>query len=313
MPDETPLGTTDFDIPSVMRRAFPDLPEGGGGPLLVGLIGAGIQQSRTPGMQEAEAAAVGLDLEYRLLDLDRLDLPSEAVGALIEWAGSKGFAGLNITHPCKQLAVAHMDALSDDARAIGAINTVVFAGGRRVGHNTDCSGFGESFRREGAGFRRRRVVLLGAGGAGSAVARALLLNGVGSLAIFDIVGARAERLATDLRQAFGPAAAEVVTNLPGALASADGLVNTTPIGTDKHPGIPLDPMLLRPDHWVADINYFQTRTELLAAAETTGCRTIAGKGMAVFQAAHAFELFSARKPDPDRMARHFDRHSAGGN
>lgn len=299
-----------YDVRKAMETYAPDLGDAAAaakaGALLVGLIGTGIQRSRSPSMHEREAAALGIRLIYKLLDLNVLALPVEALGDLIAWAEAAGFAGLNVTHPCKQAAVKHVDALSDDAEAIGAINTVVFKDGTRMGHNTDSSGFGESFRRESDGLAKKRVVLLGAGGAGSAVARALLLNSVGTLAVHDLDAARADQLVKRLCRSFGAGRATAASDISAAVADTDGLVNATPIGTDVNPGMPIDPALIRQDMWAADINYFRSETELLAAARTIGCRTIAGKGMAVFQAAHAFELFTGRKPDAARMERHFD-------
>ncbi len=95
------------------------------GTFLVGLIGAGIQDSRTPAMHESEADHLNIPLVYKLIDLTALSLPPEALGDLIQWAESSGFAGLNITHPCKQTAVNFVDSLSEDAAAIEAINTIV--------------------------------------------------------------------------------------------------------------------------------------------------------------------------------------------
>ena len=153
-------------------------------PYLVGLIGAGIQASRTPSMHEREAAEQGLKCEYRLIDLDKLQVGAEALPDLLKDAESKGFAGLNITYPCKQTVLGLLHELSDDARAIGAVNTVVLKDGMRAGHNTDWWGFAESFRRGLADARKDNVVQLGAGGAGAAVAHAMLTLGARRLTLF---------------------------------------------------------------------------------------------------------------------------------
>src|SRR5580704_12072270 len=154
--------------------------------VLVGLIGSGIEASRTPAMHEREGAAQGVAYVYKIIDLDTLGLTAAALPELLTAARRFGFAGLNITHPCKQAVIPLLDDLSPDARALGAVNTVVFGrDGRAVGHNTDWSGFAESFRRGLADVRRNRVVQFGAGGAGAAVAHALLTLGVDELAIVD--------------------------------------------------------------------------------------------------------------------------------
>src|SRR5271155_2251515 len=274
--------------------------------VLVGLIGAGIQASRSPAMHEREGAAQGLAYIYRLIDLDVLGLSVETLPELLASACRFGFAGLNITHPCKQAVIPLLDELSPDARAIGAVNTVVFeADGRTVGHNTDWYGFAESFRRELADGRRTRVAQFGAGGAGSAVAHALLTLGVGELSITDIDEVRAARLAAELCGRFGAGRAIASTDPARDIAAADGLVNTTPIGMVGHPGIPVSPNLLRPDLWVSDVVYFPLETELLRAARALGCRTMSGGTMAVFQAVGAFRLFTGIEPDADRMIAHF--------
>jgi len=261
-------------------------------------------------MHESEAEYQGVPLIYKLIDLKALSLSLEALGDLVAWAEDSGFAGLNITHPCKQTATAFVDTLSEDAAAVGAINTIVFENGRRIGQNTDCFGFAQSFQEDMVGVAPGKVVLLGAGGAGSAVGHALMRCGVKSLAIHDIDRARTERLAGQLVRRFGPGTARAVSDVSEALSVCDGLVNATPIGTDDHPGIPVDPALLRPELWVADIIYFKSETELLSCARQIGCRTMSGKGMAVYQAARAFELFTGRKPDVARMRSCFDAAGA---
>jgi shikimate dehydrogenase len=277
---------------------------------LAGLIGAGIQASRTPAMHEREGAEQGLRPIYRLIDLDALGLASADLPDLLTAAERMGFAGLNITFPCKQAVIPLLHELSPDARALGAVNTVVLRDGRRTGHNTDGSGFAEGFRRGLPGVARARVVQLGAGGAGAAVAHALLAEGVGRLSIADVDAARARALAEDLNARFGDGRAEACGDLPAAMAAADGLVNCTPVGMAKLPGLPLPVELLRSALWVAEIVYFPLETELLRAARALGCRTLDGGGMAVFQAAGAFRLFTGIAPDAERMLRHFAAMSA---
>lgn len=272
--------------------------------VLVGLIGAGIQLSRTPRMHEAEAAAQGAHLVYRKIDLDVLGVGADALPRLLSMAQAIGFAGLNITYPCKQSIIPLLDDLSDDARSLGAVNTVVFQDGKRIGHNTDWWGFAESFRRGLPDVPTNRVVQLGAGGAGSAVAHALLTLGVKRLTIVDTDAPKAEALVRSLARRFGEARVTAATDPAEPMAGADGLVNTTPVGMAKHPGLPLLADLLGRS-WVADIVYFPLETELLRAARLLGCRTLDGGGMAVFQAVEAFRLFTGRTPDPARMAREF--------
>ena len=273
--------------------------------VLAGLIGAGIQASRTPALHEREGDAQGMRYLYRLIDLDALKLDSGALPDLLKAAERMSFTGLNITFPCKQAIIPLLDELSPEARGIGAVNTVVLKEGKRIGHNTDCLGFAEGFRRGLGDVARRRVVQMGAGGAGAAVAHALLAEGVQTLSIFDVEVSRAEALANNLNQHFGAGRARAGHDLPAAMAEADGLVNTTPMGMAKLPGMPVPVELLHGQLWVAEIVYFPLETELLRNARALGCRTLDGGNMAVFQAVKAFELFSGVAPDAQRMLEHF--------
>jgi shikimate dehydrogenase len=279
---------------------------GAGGSLLLGLIGSGIQRSRSPALHEREAAAHGIRCIYKLIDLDVLRLGNDALGELLTAAERLGFAGLNITYPGKQAVLPHLDELSPVAETLGAVNTVVFTAGKRIGHNTDSPGFAESFRRGMKDAPLRRVVQVGAGGAGAAVSDAVLTLGVGELAILDLDDARATNLAAQLNRRHGRGRAVVRTDLAAAMREADGLINASPVGMLNHPGTPVPTTLLRRDMWVADVVYVPLETELLRAARDRGCRTLPGGGMAVFQAAEAFRLFSGITPDPERMMRHFE-------
>ncbi|CAM3070638.1 shikimate dehydrogenase [Pseudomonas fluorescens] len=273
--------------------------------ILAGLIGSGIQASRTPALHEQEGDAQGLRYLYRLIDLEPLQLSIDALPDLLKAAELMQFTGLNITYPCKQAILPLLDELSDEARGIGAVNTVVFKAGKRIGHNTDCLGFAEGFRRNLNDVDRHRVVQMGAGGAGAAVAHALLAEGVEHLSIFDVDANRARDLVDNLARRFGASRAQVGRHLENAMAEADGLVNTTPMGMAKLPGTPVPPALLRAELWVAEIVYFPLETELLRSARALGCRTLDGGNMAVFQAVKAFELFSGEVPDAQRMLAHF--------
>lgn len=272
---------------------------------LVGLIGAGIQASLTPAMHEREGARHGFRYVYRRIDLDVLGVGAEALPRLLDDAEGQGFSGLNITYPCKQAVIPFLHELSEDARAIGAVNTVVFQSGRRVGHNTDCSGFAMSLRSGLADAKRDVVVQLGAGGAGAAVAHAALGEGVQCLVLSDPDLAKAEALAAALCARFGAGRSVVSKNLAEDMKRADGLIHATPTGMAKHPGLPLPAGLLRPSQWVAEIVYFPLETELLRVARQLGCRTVDGSSMAVYQAVGAFRMFTGVEPDSDHMRSDF--------
>jgi shikimate dehydrogenase len=271
---------------------------------LVGLIGSGIGPSLSPALHEREADRQGLRYVYRLIDIDVLGVGPEAVGDLVRAARDLGFDGLNITHPCKQLVIEHLDGLTPQAEALGAVNTVVFGeDGRAVGHNTDVTGFAASFARGLPDAPMERVVQLGAGGAGAAVAHATLTLGAERVTVVDALPERADALADSLNGHFGAGRAAGATpdRLTELLTGADGIVHATPTGMAAHPGLPFPAELLHAGLWVAEVVYRPLETELLRTARALGCATLDGGGMAVFQAADAFRLFTGREPDSARM------------
>lgn len=294
-----------------LSDAFRDHVRTAAGAVVVGLVGSGIGPSLSPALHEHEARQLGIAYRYQLIELDTWGLEPSGVGDIVA-AAKPGYSGLNITHPCKQTVLAHLDDLSVEAAALGAVNTVVFSEGRAIGHNTDWSGFARGLRTGLPGVPIDSVVLLGAGGAGAAAGYALLTMGAGHVSIFDLDLTRAELLADALRERFGAARASAAARehgdreLAAAIRAADGLVHATPIGMAAHPGLPLPVAMLRPQLWVADIVYRPLNTALVTAARVTGCRVLDGGRMAVFQAAEAFRLFTGVQPDAGRMLRHFD-------
>jgi shikimate dehydrogenase len=269
--------------------------------ILVGLIGANIQQSLSPALHEDAFAAMGVVGHYHLMDVDTL--PGRRLEDLLAAARTAGFAGLNVTFPFKEAVIPLLDSVSDEARQIGAVNTVAIdPDGRTTGHNTDRSGFRaafvETFGKEAA--RGQAVLQLGAGGAGRAVAFALMDFGVASLRIYDRDKDRARKLCADLGKRAQPLDAP-----ESEVASVAGIVNATPIGMQGHPGLPMTAEGLRPGQFVADVIYTPLETEFLKAAKARGARTMGGAGMCVHQAVDAFRHFSGKTPDIARMKRTF--------
>ncbi|MET1035450.1 MAG: shikimate dehydrogenase [Arthrobacter sp.] len=274
---------------------------------LVGLIGDGVTPSLTPPMHEAEADAHGIRYLYRPIDLAAIGRPGSDVGTLLSAARELGFNAFNITHPCKQLVLMHLDSVSVDAERLGAVNTVLIRDGRFHGENTDFSGFAHALRTGLPGVALDRVVQLGAGGAGAAVAYALLASGVRRLTLIDLDAERTRERAAALAALFPDRAVVAASpdDIGHELAAADGLVHATPVGMHQHPGMPVDARLLSPRHWVADVVYRPVETELVRAAVGLGCRVLDGGHMAVGQAVDAFRLITGVKPDAGRMRRHF--------
>jgi shikimate dehydrogenase len=276
-------------------------------PYLVGLVGQGVGPSLTPALHMAEARAHGLDYLYRTIDLHSVGLAPDRIGELLTWARALGFTALNVTHPCKQLVIPHLDELDAGAAALGAVNTVIFDGDSAIGYNTDAPGFGTGFSEGLPGAEADTVTLVGAGGAGAAVAHALLDLGTEHLTVVDLDVERATVLARELARRHPSARvdASAFDKLSVLLPVSDGVVHCTPTGMADHPGLPFEADLLHPGLWVADIVYRPLDTALLTAARQAGCRTLDGGHMAVHQAAIAFELITGITPDADRMSRHF--------
>jgi shikimate dehydrogenase len=274
---------------------------------LVGLIGEGIQGSRSPALHEEEARHHGLTLRYELIDLAQAGRRADDLPRLIESAQRAGYDGLNITHPCKQAVLPLLDELSDEARAIDAVNTVVLRDGRRTGFNTDRAGFAVPFADKLDEVRKQAIVLVGAGGAGAAAAYAVLASGTERLFIVDRDEQRAKALAQRMAKRFPGRALVTADGVASVIKRADGVIHATPTGMQGHAGLPFDPSLLRKELWVAEIVYVPLETELLRAARGLGCRTLDGGGMAVWQAVEAFEHFTGIRPDAARMEAHFRR------
>lgn len=273
--------------------------------MLVGLLGRGIQLSRSPQMHENEGDAQGIQLIYKLFDFAALDRSEEDIPVFIDGLQQSGFAGVNVTHPYKQAVIPLLDELSEGAQRVGAVNTIAFREGKRLGFNTDVTGFAESFRRGLPNAHKGVILQAGAGGAGAATAHAMLDMGANTIVIHDPDEERAEHLCGALRHSFGHERAQVATDLKSVMATADGIINATPVGMAEHPGTPIPAELIRPQHWVADIVYFPLETALLQHARKIGCAVLDGGGMAVYQAAGAFEIFTGLCADAARMRSKF--------
>jgi quinate/shikimate dehydrogenase (NAD+) len=290
-------------------NALRNVPQNG---IQTGLIGRDIAASRSPWMHEQEARAQGLALTYRLFDFAAMGQDESYLCAQLAATADLGFAGVNITYPYKQAVIDCLDELSPGASRVGAVNTVEFKLGKRIGHNTDVVGFAESIRNGLPGAELGRVLQLGAGGGGAATAQALLELGAGTLIVCDKDRQRATSLVTKLHESFGQNRAETTVDPTEVVGTVDGVVNATPLGMAASPQAPIDTSALEPRQWVADIVYFPLETELLRAARARGCRTLDGSRMAVYQAAAAFEIFTGRHADRARMLRSFVDYSTAG-
>ena len=268
---------------------------------LTGLIGAPIAQSASPAMHERAADALGIRCHYQLIEVAGAD--QAGLRALLAGVKNFGFAGVNVTFPYKEAVVPLLDELSDAARAIGAVNTVVVRQGRLVGYNTDATGFERAIENLVTASRGAPVALIGAGGVGKAIAFALANLGVAELAIFDADRAKATQLAAQLH---GRLPVRITETVEDALLRAVGVINATPVGMLPDRGSPIPDALLHPPLWVADAVYTPLWTPLLLAAKARDCGIMTGRELAIHQAADAFELFTGLKPSTAEMGSAFD-------
>jgi shikimate dehydrogenase len=274
--------------------------------ILLGLIGANITRSLAPALFADAFAEARIDGFYHLMDVDLL--PGRRLPQLLDAIKAAGFAGANVTYPFKQDILALLDTVDPEAAQVGAANTVTIApDGRTTGYNTDRRGwresFAESFGPDSA--QSATVVQVGAGGAGRAVAFALMDLGVALLVIHDFDRARANSLKADLCMHYGASRCRVTDDLAQDIAGADGVVNATQTGMVGFPGNPIPMAAFRTTHWGADIIYTPIETEFIKAAAAKGARVLNGGGMCVHQAVEAFRLFTGIKPDLARLRRSF--------
>jgi shikimate dehydrogenase len=263
--------------------------------------------SRSPWLHEQEAQAQGLQLRYTLFDFDQRGLPDGDLAVVLDTLRNDGYCGTNVTLPFKQLVMPLLDKLDESAVVVGAVNTIAFRNGRMIGHNTDMVGFRDSVAEGLPGVAMRHVLQLGAGGAGAAVASALLSLGVRQLTVCDLALDRAEELVTKLDRRFGTGRAIASNGVGLATDACDGIVNATPMGMAGNPGSALGPELILARHWVADVVYFPLETDLLRIARAKGCRVLDGSGMVIGQAARAFEILTGFHANQQRMRESFFR------
>ena len=269
---------------------------------ILGVIGAPIAHSLSPIIQNAALHEAGLDYVYTAFPVHRVALASAVCGLR-----DAGVVGFNVTIPFKTEIMPLLDALSEDAQRIRAVNTVVIASdGTMTGHNTDVTGFLAGFAARGIGLAGKRTVLIGAGGAARAALWGLLRSGVSSVCIGVRNLAKGKALCTDFA-ADGTLAVYCFDDphFRDVLCTADIVVQTTPIGmspqTDAMP--PVDPAAISPSAAVYDLIYTPAETAFLRAAAAHGCTTINGETMLVMQGAEAFSLWTGVRPNTDLMQR----------
>jgi len=270
-------------------------------PVLLGVLGSPIKHSAAPFMHEAAAAALGMRLQYRLIDIAGAD--QAKLRLLLDGVRLLGFAGINVTFPYKEAVVPLLDLLTEPAAAIGAVNTVVVRDGKLVGHNTDASGFARAFSEVLGSPGEAPAVLVGAGGVGAAIAFAMAELGARELRLVDTAPEKGKTLADRLR---GRLAVRVYADVAEALRGAGGVINGTPVGMLPDRGNPVPGELIAETMWVADAVYWPLWTPLLQAARSRGARVMTGRELSIYQAVDAFYLFTGREASRESIANAFD-------
>lgn len=268
---------------------------------LVGLLGFPLGHSLSPLMHNRAFATLGLNFHYLPIQVSEAHLPTVAAGL-----ACMNFAGYNVTIPHKIRIMAHLDAVDDLARLIGAVNTVVLHEGRATGYNTDGAGYVRALESEGGvTVEGRKIVVLGCGGAARAIAMTLAFRGVGALTLCNRTAEKAHALAADInsrvRPCCGVAPMEPAA-LEAALVGAEVLINTTSMG--MHPQedrLPLEAGLLHRDLVVSDIVYNPRETRLLREAAARGCRVVHGLGMLVYQGVEGFRRWTGQEAPVEVM------------
>ena len=264
--------------------------------LQLGLIGISISKSRSPALHEMLGELNGIETSYIMHDPE--NPAPQAFRDTLQTLIASGYRGTNVTYPFKQLAVESAVTCNAAVQRVGSSNTLVLneEGGIQA-FNTDYTGFVRAFRSRLGDMPAGRVLLLGAGGVGRAVAFALFEVGATELSIFDLNSEGAASLAQSLQDQGFNARAISKDELAECAQAAQGLVNCTPVGHHKTPGIPLAPELFGQQQWAFDAVYTPVETEFLLAAQAAGLQIVSGFDLFIYQGIDAFEIFSGIQVD----------------
>lgn len=264
---------------------------------LLGLIGTPVEHSGSPAMYNYCFEALGYDYAYLAFDVTLERLP-----AMMEAANTMQMKGMNVTMPLKQAVVPYMDKVTPAAKLIGACNTLVNEGGAWIGYNTDGMGYVLNLRDNGVEVTGKKMTVLGAGGAGTAVQVQCALDGAREIAVFnpkDAFFEHAQETAIRISKEVPGCTVRVydlndTKKLQDEVEDSEILVNATRVGMAPNNDVtPIqNKALFRPDLIVTDVIYNPVETKLLKEAKACGCKTIGGQGMLVWQGAEAFHLYT---------------------
>ncbi|GGX99528.1 shikimate dehydrogenase [Litchfieldella qijiaojingensis] len=255
----------------------------------LGLIGKAIMNSSSPDLHVRLGKLTGIPATYDLFDAN--EQPIESLESQVRKVIAEGYRGVNVTFPWKEDAVKLADRPTEGARMVGAANTLVFEKDGIVAENTDYTGFMSGFRATLGERKLGRVLLIGTGGVGKAVAFGLGKLGAEEVRLMDLDEAKSRQLAGELEAQGFKASVVTQERLAETVEACDGLVNCTPIGHEKSPGCPLPKELIKGHHWVFDAVYVPAVTEFITAAKAAGASVMSGVSLFVFQGVDAFKLF----------------------
>lgn len=266
---------------------------------LICLMGHPVGHSKSPIMHNKELEKIDCDAVYTAVDIDPMNLKDAVSGFK-----AMGFLGANVTIPHKQSVMEYVDGLTDEAKNIGAVNTLYFEDGKLIGDNTDGRGFIISLMKDG-GFdpKGKKVLILGAGGASKAVATKLCFEGIKELGISEIDEKRGKDLfehIESLNQKLDISLLER-KDLNSFASSADLIINCTPVGMKETDPLIVNEESFNKNQFVFDLIYNPEKTKLLKTAENRGAKVLNGLGMLVYQGALSFEKWTKEKPDTDAM------------
>jgi shikimate dehydrogenase len=267
---------------------------------IVRLIGYPVEHSKSPLMHNAAFQSLGLDFVYVLLSVKAPDL-KEAVTGL----RASNVAGANVTIPHKEEVIKYLDEITPEAMFIGAVNTIHNREGKLIGYNTDGQGFITSLLTDGKiKLEGQRVFLIGAGGAGKAVAVKLAERGVERLVITDKIGERTESLVSRLQENIPDcpvyAVAMASKEFAEVISESTLLINATPVGMNEGDPCVIDPDYLHKDLFIYDVVY-NRETPLVGEARKRGIKALGGIGMLIHQGAASFEIWTGQKAPVEVM------------
>lgn len=273
---------------------------------LIGLLGYPLGHSYSPVMQNAALKKCNLNKLYIPIEVKPKNLE-----AVVKGISKMNFDGFNVTIPYKIDIMKYLDQIDEEARLIGAVNTVKVSDGNLKGYNTDGRGFLRSFEENtGTSIKGKNIFILGSGGAARAIGVTMALNGAAKIYICNRTYERAKHLAYDINKI---SKAIVVPKenekIKKAIEDSNILINTTSVGMLPNiDQIPLNINLFNKNLIVCDIIYNPLRTKLLKAAEDKGCKTLPGLPMLVYQGGEAFEIWTGLKAPIDTMFRALEEY-----